>query len=443
MDFVFIFSFWGKEKRRDARLRYGLPPKMRKLFPLRRAIHRHRRPLSTSFAGQHHSPVTEHLWRLRQEQAAKENDEASSFEVDAGTGLLIKSPATTRTLVRYDFSANNNLLDKYRNPWGYVRHGLLIEDLDALAGNTAAQHCADGDPSTPNPLLVTASVDSIRMKHRLDVNHDLVLTGSVAWVGRSSMLINMMMEDVTTGKTLMEAGFTFVARCRETHKSVAINRLAPETPEEQQLFDRIEAREIEKKRLRQDRLHALEEKRIRDEAVHHLLMQSKTLLEMPALVTDDVMLMSQTRVENSMICQPQQRNMADSIFGGFLMRRAFELAFSTCYLHGGSRPHFLELERVIFRQPVQIGDLLRLAAHVTYTTMEPRPLVHIEVLASVVKPEQREAVVSNIFNFTFALNLHLEAAHNRTMKAVVPATEGEARKYLNGEMFVQDNLHGI
>ena len=82
--------------------------------------------------------MTEHLWRLRQEQAAKENDEASSFEVDAGTGLLIKSPATTRTLVRYDFSANNNLLDKYRNPWGYVWHGLLIEDLDALSGNTAA-----------------------------------------------------------------------------------------------------------------------------------------------------------------------------------------------------------------------------------------------------------------------------------------------------------------
>ena len=173
-------------------------------------------------------------------------------------------------------------------------------------------------------------------------------------------------------------------------------------------------------------------------------MQSKTLLEMPALVTDDVMLMSQTRVENSMICQPQQRNMADSIFWWVSDAAGVRTGVSTCYLHGGSRPHFLELERVIFRQPVQIGDLLRLAAHVTYTDDgTPRPLVHIEVLASVVKPEQREAVVSNIFNFTFALNLHLEAAHNRTMKAVVPATEGEARKYLNGEMFVQDNLHGI
>ena len=50
---------------------------------------------------------------------------------------------------------------------------------------------------------------------------------------------------------------------------------------------------------RLDKSHTLEQKRIREEAVHDLLSQSRTLLEMPALVTDDVMLMSQTRVENS------------------------------------------------------------------------------------------------------------------------------------------------
>jgi acyl-coenzyme A thioesterase 9 len=343
-------------------------------------------------------------------------------------------------VVQYDFSTNTGLLDKYRNPWGYVRHGLLLEDLDALAGNTAAQHCADGDKSTLGPLLVTASVDSIRMKKRLVMTHDLTLTGSVAWVGRSSMLINMVMMDETTGELLMEAGFTFVARDRETRKSTPINRLLPETTEEVALFDTIEAREQEKKRLRQDETHVVAKRAAQDAAVRELLQQSKVLRDMPALVTDDVMLMSQTCLENSMICQPQQRNMADSIFGGFLMRRAFELAFSTCYLHGGSRPHFVELERVVFRTPVEIGDLLRLSAHVTYATSEPRPLVHVEVLASVVNPEEREAVVSNVFNFTFALNLHLEEAHNQTMKTVLPATEGQARRYLEGKEFVADNL---
>ena len=402
-----------------------------------------RRPLSTSFAGQHHSPVTALLWQQRLKDADITKDQSTAFDIDEKSGLLVKPPSSTRTEVKYDFLSNSDLIDTYRNPWGYVRHGLILEDLDALAGNVASQHCSDGDPSTPNPLLVTASVNNIRMLNRLNVNHDLQLTGSVAWVGRSSMLINISMEDKTTNECLMKADFTFVARDRETRKAVAINKLAPETLEEQNTFDQIQAQEADKKRWRNDEAYAEEQIRVRNETVAKLMLESRTLLEMPSLVTDDVMLISQTRVENSLICQPQQRNLADSIFGGFLMRRAFELAFSTCYLHAGSRPHFLELEKVIFKRPVEIGNLLRLTAHVTYTTMEPRPLVHVEVLASIVNPEVRTAEVSNVFNFTFTLNLHLEDEGNRTMKAVLPATEHEARQYIDGKEFVKDNLHDV
>lgn len=34
----------------------------------------------------------------------------------------------------------------------------------------------------------------------------------------------------------------------------------------------------------------------------------------------------------------QERNLHGRVFGGFLMRRAFELAFSTAYLFAGTRP---------------------------------------------------------------------------------------------------------
>ena len=55
---------------------------------------------------------------------------------------------------------------------------------------------------------------------------------------------------------------------------------------------------------------------------------------------------------NSFICQPQQRNIHGRIFGGFLMRRAFELAFSTAYAFAGAAPHFLEVDHVDFFKPV-------------------------------------------------------------------------------------------
>jgi acyl-coenzyme A thioesterase 9 len=54
-------------------------------------------------------------------------------------------------------------------------------------------------------------------------------------------------------------------------------------------------------------------------------------------------------LSNTFVCQPQQRNMHGRIFGGFLMRRAFELAFATTYLFAGSRPSFVRVDEVTFK----------------------------------------------------------------------------------------------
>jgi len=60
-----------------------------------------------------------------------------------------------------------------------------------------------------------------------------------------------------------------------------------------------------------------------------LLDEANLLLSMPALAARDDILLSATALQNALITQPQQRNTAGRIFGGFLMRRAYELAFST------------------------------------------------------------------------------------------------------------------
>ena len=45
-------------------------------------------------------------------------------------------------------------------------------------------------------------------------------------------------------------------------------------------------------------------------------------------------------------CAVQVRNMSGRIFGGFLMRRAFELAFACSYTFAGWRPQFVRCEEV-------------------------------------------------------------------------------------------------
>jgi hypothetical protein len=64
------------------------------------------------------------------------------------------------------------------------------------------------------------------------------------------------------------------------------------------------------------------------------------------LAAGDAVLMDSTRLSNTFTCQPQQRNMYGRIFGGFLMRRAYELAFATVHMFAGSRPRFVQVDRV-------------------------------------------------------------------------------------------------
>ena len=132
--------------------------------------------------------ITSKLWqdRLAQAKAAGVSEAAATRAQEA---LVPKPP--TRTSIRYSFSADENLIEAYRNPWNAVRVGRVLEDLDSLAGNIAFSHCDDADRNTRPQLLVTASVDRVRLMRALKLEEDVILSGAVAWVGRSSMVIRM------------------------------------------------------------------------------------------------------------------------------------------------------------------------------------------------------------------------------------------------------------
>ena len=155
----------------------------------------------------------------------------------------------------------------------------------------------------------------------------------------------------------MTANFTFVARDSKTGKSAPVNRLSPETEREKQLFSEREARDKMRKRKREEQKGGLEngihKLRAEAERLNALLAEGRVFSDLPALADRDSILLKDTRLENSLVCQPQQRNLHGRIFGGFLMHRAFELAFSTAYAFVGQRPCFLEVDHVDFLKPVK------------------------------------------------------------------------------------------
>lgn len=63
-------------------------------------------------------------------------------------------------------------------------------------------------------------------------------------------------------------------------------------------------------------------------------------------------LIKETCLQNSLVCQPEQNNIHGQIFGGYLMRKAYDLAYATAYSFVGTPPCFVEVDHVDFLKPV-------------------------------------------------------------------------------------------
>ncbi|KAK6146374.1 hypothetical protein DH2020_020243 [Rehmannia glutinosa] len=391
-----------------------------------------RKPISL-WPGTYQSPVTNALWEARSSIFERLTNESESAHTQSE--LIVKPPSKSRTSVLYKFSSDYILREQYRNPWNEIRLGKLLEDLDALAGTISFKHCSSEDSSTRPLILVTASVDKMVLRKPIMVDTDLTITGAVTWVGRSSMEIQLeviQFSEETSDPSdalALTANFTFVARDSKTGKSAIINQISPETEKEKLLWEEAEQRNKLRKRKKGEQKKEINDEEMR--RLDELLSEGRVFCDMPALANRDSILIKDTCLQNSLMCQPQQRNIHGRIFGGFLMRRAFELAFATAYSFAGSAPFFLEVDHVDFLKPVDVGNFLRFNSCVLYTELEnpAQPMINVEVVAHVMRPEHRSSEVSNKFYFTFTV--HSDALKNgRKIRNVVPATEEEARRVI-------------
>lgn len=314
------------------------------------------------------SPVVAGLWGQRAAYIRQEELQLARIPVESQNSaqtLLEKTPADSRLRIFYNFSTDDALRHLYIDAAGNVMTGKLFEDLDALAGNIAFRHCDDGNPASVNPNLVTVSVDKIIQSQPLSAAQDIVLFGQMAWVGTSSMDILIkafnakdvigcegMPEilDENGSKALMTSVFTFVARSGRAGGAVPVNKLIPSSPYEEAVFNKRKLRTEARKKNKtstgiaesiacQKTITQLVERgsaMVRTcelSAIYLFLLSSISLLvqvDMPALAHPNAVLMKQTALENSFICQPQNVNVAGTIFGGFLSKCSLVFDPRTC-----------------------------------------------------------------------------------------------------------------
>ena len=286
-----------------------------------------------SRAGEFQTPIVRALWeqRLAEREAADSHKSIPPETADRP----VKTARDSRVDILMPFGSDEHLRMTYTSPWGFVRTGRIIEDLDALAGNVAFRHCQIN--GSPLPNLVTASVDRIQQSHRADLRDDMTLSGSVSYVGRTSVEVTMLATSSWTSEPWLMGIFTYVARCRQTNKALQVPSLRPETDAEQTMLNAGEKRAALRLELRQAERSQNSDSEIAKEIQtlsKELHSQGSLLKQLPLLPLADgqpAVLQAQTRITNSLICQRQNTNMSGRIFGGFLMRRAFEIGSLTIH----------------------------------------------------------------------------------------------------------------
>ncbi|KAI9751361.1 MAG: hypothetical protein M4579_006102 [Chaenotheca gracillima] len=268
------------------------------------------------------------------------------------------------------------MLDSYLNASGHIRLGTIFMDLDALSGVIAYKHTGEA------VTTVTAAVDRITINHPLKEICDLELSGQVTFAtGRSSMEISLQVakapeegKEVRDEDVLMTCAFTMVSLDPTTKRPVAVSPLKLETAKDRELFELGEQNYAAKKKLASVGLKKQTPNDEESDLIHAMWLKQLEYHDpnLPARKPENVIYMDLTKVHSSQIMQPQYRNRHNfMIFGGFLLKQTFELAFCCCASFSHSRPTFISLDPSTFENPVPVGSVLYMTATVAYTDPAP------------------------------------------------------------------------
>ena len=258
-----------------------------------------------------------------------------------------------------------------------------------------------------------------------------------------------------TEEKILDAVFLMVARNAKTNKSAAVCPLAVDEMNEE---DRraFEQGEKNKEKRKQNIAKSLTRAPPTSEEVallHQILMKDDTkptppptttpatstppstttppTISYPVSVRPKSCPMRTTEMHSSDMTQPQERNTNGKIFGGSLMRRAYELARTTAYVFAGpnAHPYLVASDTITFLRPVEIGSVIEFGAKVVYSGGWPDRLFQVKVETHIRDLVTGQQFMSNTFQFTYQCD-------SVPIRRVEPELYSEAMEWLEGRRLV-------
>ena len=299
---------------------------------------------------------------------------------------------------------------------GNLRFGLLLEILDLVAEATALKYV---NRFYPEARVVTAAIDDIFVRNAADVNRDIAFQARINHVGRSSLVVGIRVEQPgEPANHIASCHFTMVARSWKDGEefSVALPPLEYLDENEQRRAQKAVSSREEYKQQQA----LLSEPPSREEfmmlASLHQAQEEPGFFGLTAkkLVTDAWERM-----------YPEQENVPQKIFGGYLVRRAYELSSICSELVAPDRVIVAAVNRINFFHPVRLGDKLHYTSRIVYTSGS---FVCVEANIERISRDRSTKALSNSCLFTF-VNVDNDLNH-LPVPAIYPATYAEDARYL-------------
>jgi acyl-coenzyme A thioesterase 9 len=307
---------------------------------------------------------------------------------------------------------------------GNLRFGLLLEILDTVAEETALRYV---NRFFPEARVVTAAIDNILVRHAADVTKDLIFDARINHVGRSSLEIGIRVSQPgDPANHVASCYFTMVARSTvgEGAVSVVLPALQYVDELEQNRAEKALARRAEYKRQKA----ALLEPPSRQE--YEMFTELHRAQDEPDF---QGMLVGRMATDSWERMFPEFENVPQKIFGGYLIRRAYELAAICSELVSPDRSIIAAVNRINFYEPVRMGDKLHYTAQVVYTH---ESFICVEANIERISADRSSRALSNSCLFTFT-NVDRNLAH-RSVAQVYPTTYAEEARYLAAHRSYQE-----
>ena len=290
---------------------------------------------------------------------------------------------------------------------GNLRFGLLLETLDLVAEFYSEAR------------VVTAAIDDIFVRNAADVNRDISFQARINHVGRSSLVIGIRVEQPgEPANHIASCHFTMVARSWKDGEefSVALPPLEYLDENEQRRGEKA----VSSREEYREQQALISEPPSREEYTMlkqlHLAQEEQGFAGLRAgkLIAD-----SWERM------YPEQENVPQKIFGGYLIRRAYELSSIASELVAPNRAIIAAVNRINFFRPVRLGDKLHYTSRIVYTSDS---FVCVEANIERISRDRSSKALSNSCLFTFA-NVDNDLNH-LPVPPIYPATYAEDDRYL-------------